>query len=170
MNNEITLGQLISFVTLSGYFLGPFSRMLNLQHTLQECLISSERFCEILDIDGDCGGYNLTFAFISGIISARDIKKKIQMGSSDFSAALALKTTKIPVLFIHGTDDHFVPISMTYENYKACASPKKLLVIPGADHAMSFFIDSEQYKKTVLDFWAEFDKYEYMSLKDSEII
>lgn len=51
MNNEITLGQLISFVTLSGYFLGPFSRMLNLQHTLQECLISSERFCEVLDID-----------------------------------------------------------------------------------------------------------------------
>ncbi len=35
---------------------------------------------EVLNVDGDCGGYNLTFAFISGIISARDIKKKIQMG------------------------------------------------------------------------------------------
>jgi ATP-binding cassette subfamily B protein len=41
MNNELSLGQLISFVTLSGYFLGPLSRMLNLQHTLQESLISS---------------------------------------------------------------------------------------------------------------------------------
>lgn len=51
MNNELSLGQLISFVTLSGYFLGPFSRMLNLQHTLQESLISSERFCEVLDVD-----------------------------------------------------------------------------------------------------------------------
>lgn len=30
---------------------------------------------EMLDIDGDCGGYNLTFAFISGIISAKNIKK-----------------------------------------------------------------------------------------------
>lgn len=29
---------------------------------------------EALDIDGDCGGYNLTFAFISGILSARAIK------------------------------------------------------------------------------------------------
>lgn len=29
---------------------------------------------ETLDIDGDCGGYNLTFAFISGIQSARAIK------------------------------------------------------------------------------------------------
>ncbi len=32
---------------------------------------------EALNVDGDCGGYNLTFAFISGIISARSIKKKM---------------------------------------------------------------------------------------------
>lgn len=31
---------------------------------------------EMLDIDGECGGYNLTFAFITGIISAKDIKNK----------------------------------------------------------------------------------------------
>ncbi len=35
---------------------------------------------EILDVDGDCGGYNLTFAFLSGIISAKDIKEKLQIG------------------------------------------------------------------------------------------
>ncbi len=32
---------------------------------------------EALDIDGDCGGYNLTFAFVSGIISARSIKANL---------------------------------------------------------------------------------------------
>lgn len=31
---------------------------------------------EVLDVDGDCGGYNLTFAFVSGILSARAIKEK----------------------------------------------------------------------------------------------
>ncbi len=31
---------------------------------------------EILNIDGDCGGYNLTFAFASAISAARDIKMK----------------------------------------------------------------------------------------------
>ncbi len=31
---------------------------------------------EVLDIDGDCGGYNLTFAFVSGIIAGRAIKSK----------------------------------------------------------------------------------------------
>ncbi len=29
---------------------------------------------ETLDVDGDCGGYNVTFAFVSGIISAKSIK------------------------------------------------------------------------------------------------
>ena len=30
---------------------------------------------EVLDVDGDCGGYNLTFAFVSGISSAMAIKQ-----------------------------------------------------------------------------------------------
>ena len=29
---------------------------------------------ELLDVDGDCGGYNLTFAFVSGITCAKTIK------------------------------------------------------------------------------------------------
>ena len=33
---------------------------------------------ETLDIDGDCGGYNLTFAFYCGINSAKNIKNKFR--------------------------------------------------------------------------------------------
>lgn len=33
---------------------------------------------EALNIDGDCGGYNLTFAFVSGILSARNIKENLR--------------------------------------------------------------------------------------------
>ena len=29
---------------------------------------------ELLNVDGDCGGYNLNFAFVSGIIASRNIK------------------------------------------------------------------------------------------------
>ena len=28
---------------------------------------------EVLDVNGDCGGYNLTFAFLSGILAGSDI-------------------------------------------------------------------------------------------------
>jgi len=33
---------------------------------------------EVLDIDGDTGGYNLQWAFSSAVAVASDIKKKIQ--------------------------------------------------------------------------------------------
>ena len=32
---------------------------------------------EVLDVDGECGGYNLTFAFASAYLAAQDIRKKI---------------------------------------------------------------------------------------------
>lgn len=85
-------------------------------------------------------------------------KNKISMASDEYSTLNALKRTKIPVLFIHGTDDCFVPVEMTYENYKACASEKKLLVVPGADHAMSYYVNKDEYEKATEKFWAEFDK------------
>ena len=30
---------------------------------------------ELLDVDGDCGGYNLGFAWLSGMIAGNSIKK-----------------------------------------------------------------------------------------------
>lgn len=30
---------------------------------------------------------------------------------------------------------------MTYENYKACAGPKQLLIVPGAEHGMRYCAD-----------------------------
>jgi alpha-beta hydrolase superfamily lysophospholipase len=74
-------------------------------------------------------------------------KKHLQLESSDYSCAEAMKNSDIPILFIHGTDDRFVPINMTFENYKACPSPKELLVVPGAEHGMSYLVDKELYEK-----------------------
>lgn len=46
--------------------------------TYESKLINNLYFAgEVIDIDGDCGGYNLTFAFVSGIKVARSIKEKI---------------------------------------------------------------------------------------------
>ena len=59
---------------------------------------------------------------------------------------------------IHGSDDRFVPVEMTYENYKACRSPKKLLIVPGAQHAMSYYVNKAEYEDIVKRFWKEFDK------------
>ena len=90
-------------------------------------------------------------------VADRICKEKINVGSKSYSTIDALKATKIPVLFIHGSDDHFVPVRMTYENYKACVSPKRLLIVPGAEHGLSYCVDKEQYEAAVYRFWEEFD-------------
>ena len=46
---------------------------------------------------------------------------------------------------------------MTYENYDACASSKSLLIVPGADHAMSYYVDKESYERALKEFFEDFD-------------
>lgn len=84
-------------------------------------------------------------------------KKRNYEGLNSCSAIDSLKSCKIPVLFVHGADDCFVPVSMTYENYKACAGPKSLFIVPGADHGMSYYTDRAGYEKAVLNFWKQYD-------------
>jgi fermentation-respiration switch protein FrsA (DUF1100 family) len=104
---------------------------------------------------------NLHIAYgVRGVIASEILRHKIQVGSNDFSTTEALKNTRIPVLLIHGTGDHFVPVEMTYENYLACGGPRRLLIVPGADHGMSFFTDPERYTAAVLAFWKDFDSWE----------
>ena len=74
----MSLGRLISFVLLSGYFLGPLGRLLTLQPSLQEAFVAAVRLAEILDIpeedidsgdikkdslNGDIEVKNVTFAY-----------------------------------------------------------------------------------------------------------
>ena len=45
--------------------------------TTESLLVKNLYFTgEILDVDGICGGYNLGFAWISGILAGRSINKK----------------------------------------------------------------------------------------------
>lgn len=64
------------------------------------------------------------------------------------SAPKALAETKLPVLFIHGEDDRFVPCEMSRRNYEACNSEKVLFTVPEAGHGLSYIIDHEGYLKT----------------------
>lgn len=90
--------------------------------------------------------------------AAKDIcKKRIQVSSDSYSTTEALKKCTVPVLFIHGTDDHFVPIEMTYENYKVCSAPKQLFIVPGAEYGMSYLVDKDGYETAVKRFWNDLE-------------
>ena len=66
--------------------------------------------------------------------------------SAYYSCEDALRECTLPVLFVHGSDDQFVPVEMTYQNYKACSSEKRLLIVPGAGHGQSYLTEPEKYE------------------------
>ena len=69
------------------------------------------------------------------------------------SSVERLKHATVPMLFIHGDQDTFVPYSMLDQNYEACASKvKQKLTVHGAAHAKSAQVDPELYWNTVNDF------------------
>lgn len=72
------------------------------------------------------------------------------------SATEQLKQNKLPTLFIHGSTDRFVPTEMVYENYQASAGKKKLWVVKGAAHGMSYYQDPTVYTDKVGAFVAKY--------------
>ena len=73
-------------------------------------------------------------------------KRKAGFSVREFSTVDALRKCKVPVFFIHGEADKFVPPYMTDENYAACASEKYILKVADAPHAVSFMFDTGEYK------------------------
>ena len=70
----------------------------------------------------------------------------------EYSTLEALKRNTIPMLFIHGGEDDFVPTEMGRRNYEACKAPKDLLIVDGANHAVSSLAAPEQYQAKVRKF------------------
>lgn len=69
------------------------------------------------------------------------------------SSVRQLAKSRLPVLFIHGDKDRFVPFEMVYRNYEACPHPdKELLVVNGAGHVESYLREPETYWNTVFSF------------------
>ncbi|MGN0612871.1 MAG: alpha/beta hydrolase [Porcipelethomonas sp.] len=71
---------------------------------------------------------------------------------NEYSTIEALKTNKIPVLFIHGKDDKFVPTWMTEKNYETAVCEKQLLWVEGAGHGSSVYENKPLYEKTEAEF------------------
>ena len=65
----------------------------------------------------------------------------------------ALKHATVPVIFIHGDTDDFVPHTMSLANYDACTSKKKLLIVEGAGHGLAYPKQPEKYMTALREFF-----------------
>ncbi|MBQ3055470.1 MAG: alpha/beta hydrolase [Oscillospiraceae bacterium] len=66
----------------------------------------------------------------------------------------SLETCTLPVVFLHGEADDFVPCDMSRRMYEACPSKKKFISFPKAGHGMSYLVDGDRYLQELKDFWA----------------
>ena len=76
-------------------------------------------------------------------------RKKAGYGYKDVSTLEEVAKSKVPILFIHGDVDDFVPVWMTEKNYEACNSEKELLLVKNADHAEAYYADTQAYENAV---------------------
>lgn len=74
---------------------------------------------------------------------------------ADVSAEDSLRRARVPVLFIHGEADPMVPCAMGRRNFAACASPKRIVTVPGAGHGFSFLTDPEKVRAAIDAFLSE---------------
>ncbi len=70
----------------------------------------------------------------------------------------SVKQAKLPILFIHGEADRFIPKEQCQELYDACASEKEILYVPEAGHVGAYVQGKDMYFNTLFNFLAKYTK------------
>ena len=76
-------------------------------------------------------------------------EKKAGFNLHDNAAIDQVKKARVPILFVHGEKDEMVPPWMAPELYEACASEKRLLMVPEAAHGESIAFAPEEYHAAI---------------------
>ena len=77
-------------------------------------------------------------------------------GKFDLEAVTPLEAVThatVPIIFIHGEADNFVPCWMSQKNFDACSGKKAILTIPEAAHGLSYLTQPAEYRQALADFF-----------------
>lgn len=64
----------------------------------------------------------------------------------------SLSESDIPIFFIHGKNDGFVPCEMTEQSHAAARAEKYVCLVEGADHGISFLVDTDNVQRQIAVF------------------
>lgn len=70
----------------------------------------------------------------------------------EFSTVDAMKKNKLPIIFIHGTGDNFVPHDMTLRAHEACIAEKEIYLVEKAGHGLSYLVETENCQRAISAF------------------
>jgi fermentation-respiration switch protein FrsA (DUF1100 family) len=68
-----------------------------------------------------------------------------------FDSMEKIRAVDVPVLFVHGAGDRFVPSRFSESLYREARDPKRLLLIENGSHNNSMWIGNEQYQSALAE-------------------
>lgn len=140
-------------IVLAGISLGSSSVLMSLEFPMPETL------CAVI---ADCG-FSSVYDELESVMESQThfTPKAVIWGVnlwcrlfagfdvSTVTTEKALSINKIPILFIHGESDRFVPTKFSQVNYELCTAEKEIFTVPGAGHGLSYLVDMDGYHKRV---------------------
>ena len=122
----------------------------------------------VISVLADCG-YTSPKEIISKVVKDMKLPAKIfypfiKLGAriygrfdlEDTSPIEAMKKCSVPIVFVHGDTDDFVPYDMSVRLCEACASEKKTLItVKGAGHGLAYPVDREGYVNRLNEIYDE---------------
>ena len=119
----------------------------------------------VIGVLADCG-YSSQKEIICKVIRQLKLPAKplypfVKLGARIFGGFCLEETTplqamakcKVPVFFVHGENDDFVPCQMSRDCYEACPAPKGIFTVPGAGHGLAYPSDPEGYLAAAGEFY-----------------
>lgn len=85
-------------------------------------------------------------------LSSKINKLRVGWNFKDVSPITTLPKVKIPILFIHGELDDYVPTFMCKQMYSVKQGYKDIFIAAGAGHAEAYWKNKEEYEKRVDSF------------------
>lgn len=119
----------------------------------------------VVGVLADCS-YNMPKDIINKVVKDMKLPPKliypfIKLGAKLYgnfnlegsSPIESVKNAKIPIIFIHGANDDYVPFYMSDKLYNACASKKHLVKIEEALHGTSYLTNPDMYIEELNNFF-----------------
>ncbi|GMA47218.1 alpha/beta hydrolase [Tetragenococcus muriaticus] len=143
-------------ITLYGVSMGAATVMMVSGESLPANVVSIIEDCGYASVEEELS-YQLkdqfdlpAFPLISITSAVTKVRAGYFFGEADVTKQLA--KNHLPMFFIHGKEDKFVPFSMLEEVYQATEAPKEKWEVDHAAHADSYKQDPDLYQKKVHSF------------------
>ncbi len=88
------------------------------------------------------------------------IRLRAHFAVDEYSTLEAMKNNRLPILFIHGREDKFVPCEMTVRTYEACRAEKEMVLVDNAGHGVSYMMEPERCRAALNEFLNRYSREE----------